>query len=51
MGENGIKPYQVGWEGPKERHKLALEEFYKAYPQAKPHEFISRENSEEFLKK
>ncbi|MBI4124771.1 MAG: ATP-binding protein [Deltaproteobacteria bacterium] len=44
-----IVPYQVSWEEMQERHKRALEEFYEAFPRARPAVFISRKNAEEFL--
>ncbi len=44
-----IAPYQVSWEGIKDRHRKALEEFYQQYPRARPAVFISRENVEAFL--
>ncbi len=44
-----IIPYQVSWTGPAARHERALENFYKAYPQASEAVFIARDNIELFL--
>jgi hypothetical protein len=49
MDEKGIVPYQVSWEGPKERHEKALQEFYEKFPRAEPSVMVTRENVEEFL--
>lgn len=49
MDESGITPYQVSWEGPKPRHEIALNEFYQAYPKAKPCVQITKENLREYL--
>jgi predicted AAA+ superfamily ATPase len=46
---DGITPVQVSWDGPKERHDRAEAEFRKAFPQARPLIFVSRENAEAFL--
>lgn len=50
MNREGITPYQVSWDGPKERHETALEEFYEEFPKANPAVFITRSNVEGFLK-
>lgn len=51
MGEDGIVPYQVSWEGAKPRHDEALSEFYEAFPQARrPAVMITRNNVEVFLR-
>lgn len=48
-GPEGIIPYQVSWEGIKERHRSALQEFSMAFPQAQPPIVVTRETIEAFL--
>lgn len=43
-------PYQVSWDGIKDRHKKAIDEFKKAYPKAEDPVFLIQENIESFLK-
>lgn len=50
MDEHGIIPYQVSWEGPKQRHHEAIKEFQEAFPQAGPVVFVTADNAEAFLK-
>jgi predicted AAA+ superfamily ATPase len=45
----GIWPIQVSIEGPKDRHKRALEEFYEKFPNAMPETFCDPENFESAL--
>ncbi len=44
-----ILPFQVSWEGKKERHERAIHEFREKFPQAREAVFISRENIEMFF--
>jgi len=41
--EKGITPYQVSYDGIKDRHEKALEEFYGYFPQANEAIFITKE--------
>ena len=45
-----IQPYQVSWDGMKERHEKALKEFYEVYPKANPAIQIMQSNVVDFLK-
>jgi len=45
-----IVPYQVTWDGPKERHQKALIDFAKEFPAAAKGVVVTRANVEEFLK-
>lgn len=47
--QDGVTPYQVSWEGVKERHEKALDEFYIQYPQARPAQLITRQNVGQFM--
>lgn len=42
-----VVPYQVTWEEPRERHHVALEEFYEHFPDAEEAVFVTRESFEE----
>lgn len=46
---SGVTPYQVSWDGTKDRHRKALDEFYKIFPDANEVILISRDNIEEIL--
>lgn len=39
----GVQPYQVSWDGIKERHEEALEEFYRAFPHAREPVYVTKE--------
>lgn len=45
-----ILPFQVSWEGEKNRHEEALKEFYQEFPKAGPVTFVTCKNVEQFLK-
>ena len=46
--ENGEpRPIQVSWDGPKERHRKALDEFYAAHPRSGEATFVTAETFED----
>ena len=47
--DKGILPVQVSWDGNKDRHIEAIEEFKKEYPKSLPPLFIDKKNIETFI--
>ncbi len=41
---DAVRPFQVSWDGPRERHHRALQGFYERYPQAEEAVHVSAEN-------
>ncbi len=46
---NTITPYQITWQKPEKRHEIALDCFYKAFPQASDALYITAQNAADFL--
>lgn len=42
--DRGLQPIQVSWDGPKERHEKALDEFYREFKHSLDPIFVSAEN-------
>lgn len=49
VNNKSITPYQVTWENPQERHYIALDKFYQAFPFANEAIIINKENAAEYL--
>ena len=50
LAADRIIPIQVSWEGPSERHHVALDGFYRRYPQAAEPVFIDASNAPRFVR-